>query len=130
MAKNRDSNTDTTQYNMGLGQISARKGVKGSEKLIDRMGKTELAAHLFRITQTDEKIKRDNVRGQNALEQTAFDVGRRVRTVIEISGRLPEDIPLAEPIRAVRKKIKGASKALGSLDKKKTASKKKPPQNK
>ena len=104
-------------YNMSLERLSAMKGVARGEKLIDRMGKAELAAHLFRITQTDEKIKNDDVRGQRALENTARDVGRRVRhTVIELSGKAPENMPLSENIREVRKQIKGTSRTLGKLD--------------
>jgi DNA-damage-inducible protein D len=108
-------------YNMGLSQILQRKRVSGNEKLIDRMGKAELAAHLFRITQTDEKIKNENITGQNQLERAAFDVGKTVRaTVIELSGTRPEDMPPAEHIQSVRKKIKSASKQLRALDAPKT----------
>lgn len=109
-------------YNMSLQQLCGFKGVpKG--KLIDRMGKTEMAAHLFRITQTDEKIRREAIKGQSRLEQAAFDVGRKVRrTMEELSGTAPEHLPLAEPIGSVRKKIKGTSKALRKLDRPKKKS--------
>jgi DNA-damage-inducible protein D len=92
------------------------------------MGKAELAAHLFRITQTDEKIKNENLSGQPQLEQAAFDVGKTVRaTVIGLSGTRPEDMPAAEHIHSVRKKIKSASKQLKALDAPKAPVKKRLP---
>ncbi len=113
-------------YNMSLEKLCRFKGVGEKEKIIDRMGKPELAAHLFRITQTDEKIKNQRLRGQNQLEQAAFDVGKKVRkTVMELSGTAPENIPLAEDINTVKKKVKGASKQLKALDTPKNSPKKK-----
>jgi DNA-damage-inducible protein D len=110
-------------YNMSLDRLCGYKGVPRGDKLIDRMGKTEMAAHLFRITQTDEKIRREAINGQGRLEQAAFEVGRKVRrTMEELSGTAPEDLPLAEPISSVRKKIKGTSKALRKLDRPKKES--------
>lgn len=104
-------------YNMSLERLLNFKGVPAGEKLIDRMGKAELAAHLFRITQTEEKIKNESIQGQSRLEQAAFDVGRKVRgTVVELSGTPPENLALAENVKSVRKKIKGASKSLKSID--------------
>lgn len=101
-------------YNQRLKSLCQHKGVTGGgTELMDRMGKTELAANLFRITQTDEKIKNQNIHGQGALEHAAFNVGKTVRqTMIATSGTPPESLPLAEDIKQVRKKIKGASKAL------------------
>jgi DNA-damage-inducible protein D len=105
-------------YNMTLKRVSELKGVREGEILIDRMGKTELAAHLFRITQTDEKIKRENIRGQFQLEQTAHDVGRKVRkTIIDLSGKTPEEIPISEHVNDVRKKLKGTDKKFKAIDK-------------
>jgi DNA-damage-inducible protein D len=104
-------------YNMGLQRLCEYKGVPKGQQLIDRMNKTELAAHLFRVTQTDEKIKRDNVRGQYYLEQTAHDVGQKVRnTMLDLSGTAPEDLPIAEHIKDVKKKLKGTSKNLEAID--------------
>ena len=112
-------------YNMSLDRLSRYKGVPPKEKLIDRMGKTEMAAHLFRITQTDEKISRESIRGQAGLEQAAYAVGRKVRQTMEdLSGTPPEDLQIAEHVKSVKKKIKGASKTLRQLDKPKK--KKKP----
>ncbi len=110
-------------YNMNLGQLRQRKGIGAKEKPIDRMGKEELAAHLFRITQTDAKIKKEGVQGQRLLEATAEKVGKQVRkTMIEISGQRPEDLPAAETIQDVKKTIKETNKRFRTLDAKKTRS--------
>ncbi len=104
-------------YNMNLKALKLKKGVKSGESLIDRMDKTELAAHLFRITQTDAKIKSVGATGQLMLEEIAKKVGKQVRkTMIEISGQKPESIPLAEPIAESKKKLKAAGKEFRKLD--------------
>lgn len=80
----------------GLGNkdIHARKGLKKSQKILDHMGSTELAANLFRATQTEEKLRRDQVRGKTRANQTHFDVGRKVRqTIAELGGTMPESLP-------------------------------------
>lgn len=106
-------------YNMPLKRLEELKGVKEGQCLIDRMGKAEMAAHLFRITQTDEKIKNENIRGQDKLEKAAHDVGRTVRkTMQEVSGTAPENLPPAENIKEVRKAIKGTRKKLDKPKKK------------
>lgn len=79
----------------GLGnkEIHARKGLKKSQKILDHMGSTELAANLFRATQTEEKLRRDNVRGKNQANQTHYEVGRKVRqTIQELGGTMPENL--------------------------------------
>ena len=104
-------------YNMNLNALKEKKGLKKGEKLMDRMGKEELAAHLFRITQTDAKIKKDGLSGQRLLESAAEQVGKQVRrTMIEISGQRPEHLPLAEPIKDVKKTLKSTSKQFQKLD--------------
>ncbi len=104
-------------YNMNLKALKLKKGVKSGESLIDRMDKTELAAHLFRITQTDAKIKRVGATGQAMLEEIAKTVGKQVRkSMIEISGQKPESIPLAEPLAESKKKLKAAGKEFRKLD--------------
>ena len=80
----------------GLGQqeIRARKGLKKSQKILDHMGSTELAANLFRATQTDEKLRREGITGKAAANQTHYEVGRKVRqTIKELGGTMPEDLP-------------------------------------
>ncbi len=112
-------------YNMSLERLERYKGVPDKEHLIDRMGKTELAAHLFRITQTQEKIKNEGIQGQRGLEKAAREVGVKVRhTVNEISGKNPEDLPIDTHIREVKKQLKGTTKRLASLDKKKNGKRK------
>ena len=104
-------------YNMSLDRLKQYKGLGVKDVLIDRMGKPELAAHLFRITQTTEKISNENIRGQSGLERAAFVVGQKVRhTMEELSGTSPEDIPVMEDITQVRKKLKGTRKQLENHD--------------
>ena len=77
--------------------IKARKGLKKNQDILDHMGSTELAANLFRATQTEEKLRRDNIRGKYAANQTHYDVGRKVRqTIKELGGTMPEDLPTPE----------------------------------
>ena len=103
-------------YNRSLHEIEALKGVGPREDLIDRMGRTELAANLFRVTLTDDKIQNDDVRGQKALEETAYGVGQVVReAVIKAGGSRPEDLPLAPHIREAKKALKAAGKKLKQI---------------
>ena len=61
------------------------------------MGSTELAANLFRATQTDEKLRRENISEKTQANQTHFEVGRKVRqTIKELGGTMPEDLPTPE----------------------------------
>jgi DNA-damage-inducible protein D len=80
----------------GLGNkdIHARKGLKKSQKILDHMGSTELAANLFRATQAEEKLRRDKTSGKAQANQTHFEVGRKVRqTIAELGGTMPEQLP-------------------------------------
>lgn len=90
--------------------IHARKGLKKSQKILDHMGSTELAANLFRATQAEEKLKRDPVRGKQRANQTHYEVGQKVRqTIQELGGTMPEDLPTPEQgirhIESARKKL-------------------------
>lgn len=61
------------------------------------MGSTELAANLFRATQTDEKLRRENIQGKEAAYDLHYDVGKKVRqTIAELGGTMPEDLPTPE----------------------------------
>lgn len=107
-------------YNMDLWKVRQRKGVPHGRSPLDFMGKTELAANLFRVTQTEEKIRAERIRGQPALERTAEDVGKKVRrTMVEISGKRPEELPPAEDIKEVHKKLKSTHREIRKLDKSK-----------
>jgi len=110
-------------YNMDYRRLRDFKGVDPSRTLLDFMGKQELAANLFRITETEAKIRNEGIRGQVPLENAAHQVGKRVRiTMKETSGTYPEHLPIAEDIKDVRKGLKQASRIFDKLDanKKKT----------
>ena len=77
--------------------IHERKGLKKNQKILDHMGSTELAANLFRATQAEEKLGRENIQGKSKANQTHFEVGMVVRQTIEkLGGTMPEDLPVAE----------------------------------
>ena len=79
---------------LGMREIQARKGLKKNQKILDHMGSTELAANLFRATQTDEKLRREEVRGREAANRTHYEVGRKVRqTIQDLGGTMPENLP-------------------------------------
>lgn len=79
---------------LGAKDIHARKGLKKSQKILDHMGSTELAANLFRATQAEDKLRRDGVRGKAQANRTHHDVGRKVRqTIAELGGTMPENLP-------------------------------------
>lgn len=79
---------------LGVKEIHARKGLKKSQKILDHMGSTELAANLFRATQTDEKLRKEHIVGKEAANQTHFEVGQKVRqTIADLGGTMPEDLP-------------------------------------
>jgi DNA-damage-inducible protein D len=104
-------------YNMSLKDLSAQKGVPENQKLIDRMDKAELAANLFRATQTEVKIENERLRGQHALEGAAHMVGAAVReTMLKTGGTAPENIAVAEPVSAVRKRLREADRRLRAVD--------------
>ncbi|HEP1065898.1 TPA: DNA damage-inducible protein D [Klebsiella aerogenes] len=80
----------------GLDQkaIHERKGLKKSQKILDYMGSTELAANLFRATQTEEKLRRDRVATKQLANQTHYEVGQKVRqTIKDLGGTMPESLP-------------------------------------
>ncbi|HAZ20785.1 MAG TPA: DNA damage-inducible protein D [Firmicutes bacterium] len=92
---------------LGMRDIHASKGLKKSQKILDHMGSTELAANLFRATQTDEKLRRDNVTGRQAAYNTHYGVGVKVRqTIQDLGGTMPEDLPVPEKsISQIEKEI-------------------------
>ena len=79
---------------LGAKDIQQRKGLKPSQKILDYMGSTELAANLFRATQTDEKLRREKITGKENANKTHYEVGKTVRkTIQELGGTMPEDLP-------------------------------------
>ncbi len=91
---------------LGAKDIHERKGLKKSEKILDHMGSTELAANLFRATQTDEKLRRENIQGKENANKTHFEVGKKVRqTIKELGGTMPEDLPTPKTsVKQIEKK--------------------------
>lgn len=84
--------------------IHRRKGLKSSENILDHMGSTELAANLFRATQTEEKLRREQIKGKEKANQAHLEVGKKVRkTIEEIGGTMPENLPVADSIRKLEK---------------------------
>ncbi len=92
---------------LGAQDIHARKKLKKSQKILDHMGSTELAANLFRATQTEEKLRRENIKGKSKANATHYRVGAKVRqTIKELGGTMPENLPVAESIKTVENKKK------------------------
>lgn len=90
--------------------IHRHKGLKKSQKILDHMGSTELAANLFRATQTEEKLRRENIRGKSRANQTHYEVGSKVRqTIKELGGTMPEELPLPgksiDQVKRAQKKL-------------------------
>jgi len=74
--------------------IAKRKGLRYREDILDNMGSDELIANLFRISQTEQKLKRDNVQGESKAKDVHYEVGKKVRRAIaDIGGMMPEDMP-------------------------------------
>jgi DNA-damage-inducible protein D len=109
-------------YNLDLAQIRRKKGVPIGHSALDFMGKTELAANLFRITQTEEKIRNEDIIGQRPLERAAELVGKTVRnTMIELSGTPPERLSAARDITKVKGDLKRTGREYARLDEQKGA---------
>lgn len=81
--------------------IKERKGLSNNQDILDYMESTELAANLFRATQTEEKLRREHIQGKTEANKTHFEVGKKVRqTIAELGGTMPEDLPT--PDKSVR----------------------------
>jgi DNA-damage-inducible protein D len=99
-------------YNMGIKQVSAKKGVTNGT-LLDRMGRTELAANLFRITLTEDRLKMNNVKSENNACLVHRSVGKGVRDMVkDNTGVYPEDLPIERKLGEVQKQLKMANKHL------------------
>lgn len=106
---------------LGAKEIHERKGLKKSQKILDYMGSTELAANLFRATQTEEKLRRENIQGIPEANKTHYEIGKKVRqTIKELGGTMPEDLPT--PNKSIsqieREQTKRLKEANGSDEKK------------
>lgn len=98
--------------------IRERRGLKPKENILDHMGSTELAANLFRATQTEEKLRWENIQGKAAANQTHFKVGQKVReTIKELGDTMPEN--LSTPSKSIHhrraRQDKNKTKKTGSL---------------
>lgn len=96
---------------LGAKDIKRRKGLKDREDILDHMGSTELAANLFRATQTEEKLRRENIQGKENANRTHYEVGRKVRqTIKDLGGTMPEDLPT--PDKSIKQLEKERKKEL------------------
>jgi len=96
-------------YGRTVGQIRQYKGLTSNVDILDRMGSTELAANFFRVTQTEEKLRKEAVRGKQVAYDTHYAVGRQVRdAMLKISGTAPEDLPAAESIKLAERRLRDA----------------------
>jgi DNA-damage-inducible protein D len=97
---------------MSAGDIRDKRKLAKSQDLLDHMGSTELAANLFRATQTEEKLRRDQVRGKDQANRTHKEVGMKVRqTIRELGGTMPENLPVVENIRKLESRKRKAIKS-------------------
>jgi len=91
--------------------IHKQKKLKTSQKILDHMGSEELAANLFRATQTDAKIKREEIQGEARANQAHFDVGKKVRqTIREMGGTMPEKLPTPDGVEKAKSRVKKLAK--------------------
>ncbi len=91
--------------------IHARKKLKRSQGILDHMGSTELAANLFRATQTEDKLRRERIFGRDNANKAHREVGAKVRqTIKELGGTMPENLPIAESIKKVESRQRKALK--------------------
>lgn len=92
--------------------IHKKKKLKAKQPILDHMGSTELAANLFRTTQTEEKLRRENIKEKEEANLTHYDVGAKVRqTIKDIGGTMPENLPVVEDIKKVSRRIKRGIKS-------------------
>ncbi len=90
--------------------IHEKKGLKKSQKILDHMGSEELAANLFRATQADAKLRRDEIRGEMNANLTHYAVGQKVRkTIADLGGTMPEKLPPVDGIHKARTRLKRLS---------------------
>ncbi len=100
-------------YTMTSEEIRVHKDIPEGAEILDHMEREELAANLFRITQTEGKLIRDDVQGEDDAIHTHYDVGREIRKTIEtLKAPLPEDLPSAPSIRKMVEERRRASKKL------------------
>lgn len=83
--------------------IHTKKQLKKSQQILDHMGSTELAANLFRATQTEDKLRKEHIKGKHQANQTHYQVGKKVRkTIQELGGTMPEDLPSVPSVKKIQ----------------------------
>lgn len=91
--------------------IRRKKGLGAKQAILDHMGSTELAANLFRATQTEEKLRREGIKGKLAANRAHHEVGAKVRqTIADLGGQMPEHLPAAEDVKKVARRLQAAIK--------------------
>ena len=96
--------------------IRRKKGLTPRQAILDHMGSTELAANLFRATQTEEKLRREGIKGRLAANRAHYDVGAKVRqTIKDIGGDMPEMLPSQEDIKKVARRLQKAIKGTARI---------------
>ncbi len=91
--------------------IHEKKNLKKSQKILDHMGSEELAANLFRATQTEAKIKREGIKGQGNANLAHFEVGQKVRnTIVSLGGTMPEKLPTPDAVGKAQTRIQQSKK--------------------
>ena len=107
-------------YNMHTWELKGKRKLSKKDNLADYMGRTELAANLFRVTQTEERIKNKGVTGQQNLQQTHFDVGKEVRAIVQKNtGKNPENLEQEKRLPEVRRELKQGYKKMLKQDNRK-----------
>ena len=97
--------------------IHKRKGLNKNQQILDHMGSTELAANLFRATQTEEKLRKENITDKSRANRIHMEVGKKVRqTIKEIGGTMPENLPSIESIKKLELKRKRMIEKQNKLD--------------
>lgn len=97
--------------------IHHRKNLKKSQQILDHMESTELAANLFRATQAEEKLRREQITGKTKANKAHQEVGAKVRqTIKELGGTMPEDLPTADSIKKLENKQKKLSQKSKELE--------------
>jgi len=96
--------------------IHENKKLKKSQKILDHMNSEELAANLFRATQADAKIKRENIQGQSSANLAHYEVGQKVRnTIASLGGTMPEELPTPDAIGRAQTRIKQSKKVIKNI---------------
>lgn len=105
-------------YNKSVSDIKSYIGFKQKDNVFDFMNKRELAANLFRITQTEASLEKQNINSERSANLLHKEIGSQVRQMyLQNTGYYPEDTPIEKPIKELKKGIKETNKTLTNLDK-------------